>query len=46
MQITGALTSAGGATANVSSRFQSGGCQALGFGPSLKLSLTGKGKTV
>ncbi len=45
-QITGALTSTGGATASVSSRFQAGGCQALGFSPSLKISLTGKGKTV
>jgi hypothetical protein len=29
----------------MASRFQVGGCQSLGFGPKLKLSLTGKGKT-
>ena len=45
MQVKGALTSAVGATANRSSRFQVGGCASLGFSPKLKISLTGKGKT-
>ena len=45
MQITGAITSTGGATSNASSRFQVGGCSSLGFNPALKISLTGKGKT-
>ena len=44
-QITGSLSSALGATENVSTRFQVGGCQGLGFSPSLKISLSGKGKT-
>lgn len=45
MQITGTLTSALGAVATDSSRFQVGGCSGLGFSPKLKLSLTGKGRT-
>jgi hypothetical protein len=45
MAITGALTSIGGMTAPVSSRFQVGGCQELGFRPKLGIALTGKGKT-
>lgn len=45
MQVTGALTSGAGATANRSSRFQVGGCASLGFSPKLKIGLTGKGKT-
>ena len=45
MSINATLTSAGGATANDSSRFQAGGCSSLGFSPKLKLRLTGKGKT-
>ena len=45
MSINATVTSAGGATANDSSRFQVGGCSSLGFSPKLKLSLTGKGKT-
>jgi len=43
--VTGALSSTAGAVASVSARFQVGGCQALGFSPGLKLSLSGKGKT-
>jgi len=45
MSVTGALTSTTGLAAPVSSRFQVGGCQALGFSPKLKMALTGKGKT-
>jgi len=45
MQVTGTLTSTGGITVPVSSPFQVGGCQALGFSPKLKLALSGKGKT-
>jgi hypothetical protein len=45
MAITGQLTSTGGMSDAVSSRFQVGGCQALGFTPKLKMALTGKGKT-
>jgi len=33
------------ATANLSNRFQVGGCSSLGFTPKLKIALTGKGKT-
>jgi hypothetical protein len=44
-QITGSLSSALGATEPLATHFQVGGCQALGFSPSLKISLTGKGKT-
>jgi hypothetical protein len=45
MSIDASLTSVGGASASDSSRFQVGGCAALGFSPKLKLSLSGKGKT-
>ncbi len=45
MSVTGTLTSTGGLSAPVSSRFQVGGCQELGFSPRLKIALTGKGKT-
>ena len=45
MAITGTLTSTGGISAPVSSRFQAANCQALSFSPKLKMSLTGKGKT-
>jgi hypothetical protein len=44
MQITGNLTSAAGAAANDSSRFQVGGCTSLGFSPKLKIGLSGKGQ--
>lgn len=45
MAVTGTLTSTGGLSASVSSRFQVGGCSSLGFSPKLKLALSGKGKT-
>lgn len=45
MQITGTLTSATGAVANLASPFQVGGCQDLGFSPKLNIGLSGKGKT-
>jgi hypothetical protein len=45
MSITGAITSVGGAVANVSSPFQVGSCQSLPFFPSLGIKLTGKGQT-
>ena len=45
MSIGASLTSVGGASASDSSRFQVGGCAALGFSPKLKLGLSGKGKT-
>jgi hypothetical protein len=45
MNVAGALTSAAGAIANVSSRFQVGGCQSLGFSPKLAIDLSGRGKT-
>ncbi|MGH2929187.1 MAG: hypothetical protein ACRDL8_13370, partial [Solirubrobacteraceae bacterium] len=45
MSVTGTLTSTGGLSHAVSSRFQVGGCQALGFSPKLRMSLTGKGRT-
>ena len=44
-RLTGTLTSAAGASANVASRFQVGGCQALGFSPKLSIKLSGKGQT-
>jgi hypothetical protein len=45
MSIAGTLFSTGGLSAPVSSRFQVGGCQALGFSPKLAFSLTGRGQT-
>jgi hypothetical protein len=45
MSIGGALSSTGGLTAAVSSRFQVGGCQGLGFSPKLSFRLTGNGQT-
>lgn len=41
MSITGEAVSAAGQTATLSNRFQVGGCGALGFKPSVKLSLKG-----
>ena len=45
MSVTGTLTSTGGLSEPLSSPFQVGGCQALGFSPKLRIGLTGKGKT-
>jgi hypothetical protein len=45
MAIAGTLTSTGGLSAPVSSRFQVGGCSSLGFSPALKIGLSGKGRT-
>jgi hypothetical protein len=45
MQIGGTMSSTGGMTAPVSSRFQVGGCQGLGFSPRLQFKLTGNGQT-
>jgi hypothetical protein len=45
MAITGALSSAGGLSVPVSSRFQVGGCSDLGFSPKLRMQLTGRGQT-
>jgi hypothetical protein len=45
MQIAGTMSSTGGMTAPVSSRFQVGGCQGLGFSPKLQFKLTGSGQT-
>jgi len=39
------FSTAAAITANVSSHFQVGGCQDIGFSPKLKIALTGKGKT-
>jgi len=44
-QITGTITSVGGASEAVSSPFQVGSCQELPFFPSLGIKLTGKGQT-
>jgi hypothetical protein len=41
MAVTSAITSAQGATANPSSRFQVGSCERLGFAPKLSLKLKG-----
>ncbi len=38
MALTGTVTSTQGASANVSSRFQAGGCRELPFKPSFKVS--------
>ena len=43
--LTATLTSTGGLSAPVSSRFQVGDCAGLGFSPKLKLGLTGKHQT-
>jgi len=45
MSVTGTATSTQGASASLSSHFQVGGCQDIGFAPKLKIALTGKGKT-
>ncbi len=45
MSITGQVQSVSGAAANVSSRFQVGDCNALGFTPQLSINLSGKGQT-
>ena len=45
MTISATATSTQGATANMSSRFQVGGCSSLAFTPKLKIGLTGKGRT-
>lgn len=45
MSVSGTLSSIGGLSENVSSRFQVGGCSSLGFTPKLKIALSGKGKT-
>jgi len=45
MSVTGTATSTQGTTANLSSHFQVGGCQDIGFSPKLKIALTGKGQT-
>jgi hypothetical protein len=42
MAVGATLTSAGGATANPSNRFQVGGCKDLAFGPRLSLRVLGK----
>jgi len=44
MKISGSLAGSSGATANVSTRFQVGGCENLGFKPKLKISLRGATK--
>jgi hypothetical protein len=41
-QIAGDITSTGGKSANVTSRYQVGECAALAYSPKLKLALTGK----
>jgi hypothetical protein len=45
MSIDGTLSSTGGLTASVGSRFQVGGCGDLGFSPRLQFRLSGAGKT-
>jgi hypothetical protein len=45
MSIGATLLSTGGLFAPVSSRFQVGDCQGLGFSPKLAFSLTGRGRT-
>ena len=45
MAVTGTATSTQGTKADLSNRFQVGGCASLPFKPKLKMSLTGKGKT-
>jgi hypothetical protein len=42
MKVTSTLTSAAGASAHPSDRFQAANCAALGFKPNLKISLKGK----
>jgi hypothetical protein len=45
MAVTANATSIAGTNANLSSRFQVGGCAGLGFSPKLSISLTGRGRT-
>jgi hypothetical protein len=45
MAVTGTATSAQGTATALSSPFQVGGCRALGFAPSLRIGLTGRGQT-
>jgi hypothetical protein len=45
MAVGATLTSTGGLSAPVSSRFQVGSCQELGFSPRLQMTLSGRGKT-
>ncbi|MBB4663284.1 hypothetical protein [Conexibacter arvalis] len=42
--VTAAISSAGGATANLSSRYQVGGCKALKYTPKLAVKVGGKGR--
>jgi hypothetical protein len=45
MAVTGTALSTGELSADVTSRFEVGDCQALGFSPKLAFSLTGRGQT-
>jgi hypothetical protein len=45
ISVTGLVSLTQGTVAGVSSRFQVGGCQELGFSPRLSISLTGRGRT-
>ena len=45
MNVNAIASSTQGTVTGLSSRFQAGGCQGLGFSPKLKMALTGKGKT-
>lgn len=44
--VSGALGSAGGVTAQVSTRFRVGGCEALPLSPTLSMRLVGKGRSL